>query len=350
MKKLLGLILGLLLIASFSHAGGFFGGGGGGTPGGSDTQVQFNNAGAFGGDADMTFTGGNKLNVDAIALPSTTSGTTEGYIDLGGAYFRSWVASSVYWGGGGGSTTSGAIQNSCLGQNSCPSMSTGDNNTSIGYGSCELVTTGAGNICIGNASGAGAGNISNKLYLDNTNDSTPTLYGELDNDRLCINCAAPTAALHLPAGIATAGYAPFKFTSGTNLTTPEAGAVEYNGSELFFSPSTVRHTLIRSAATSTTPTVTGFGTSPSVTASNGTHAFRVNVGTGGTASTGTITLPTAANGWNCFVNDVTNNASFVTSQDGGTTTTATVTNYSRTTGLAIAWTASDILAVNCVAY
>jgi hypothetical protein len=31
------------------------GGGGGGTPGGSDTQVQFNDAGAFGGDADLTW-------------------------------------------------------------------------------------------------------------------------------------------------------------------------------------------------------------------------------------------------------------------------------------------------------
>src|SRR5437762_557051 len=30
-------------------------GGGGGTPGGSDTQVQFNDAGAFGGDAGLTY-------------------------------------------------------------------------------------------------------------------------------------------------------------------------------------------------------------------------------------------------------------------------------------------------------
>ncbi len=29
--------------------------GGGGTPGGSDTQVQFNDGGAFGGDAGMTY-------------------------------------------------------------------------------------------------------------------------------------------------------------------------------------------------------------------------------------------------------------------------------------------------------
>lgn len=38
---------------------------------------------------------------------------------------------------------------------------------------------------------------------------------------------SPTAMLHLPAGTATASTAPLKFTSGTLLTTPEAGAVEY---------------------------------------------------------------------------------------------------------------------------
>jgi hypothetical protein len=40
---------------------------------------------------------------------------------------------------------------------------------------------------------------------------------------------SPSSYLHLPAGIATAGFAPLKFTSGTNLTVAEAGALEYNG-------------------------------------------------------------------------------------------------------------------------
>ena len=44
------------------------GGGGGGTPGGANTQVQFNNAGAFGGDADLTFTNGNRLNVNKLGI------------------------------------------------------------------------------------------------------------------------------------------------------------------------------------------------------------------------------------------------------------------------------------------
>ena len=53
----------------------------------------------------------------------------------------------------------------------------------------------------------------------------------------------PTARLHIAAGTATASTAPLKFESGTNLTTAEAGAMEFNGTNLFFSPSTTRHTV-----------------------------------------------------------------------------------------------------------
>lgn len=46
--------------------------------------------------------------------------------------------------------------------------------------------------------------------------------------------STPTALLHLAAGTATASTSPLKFTSGTNLTTAEAGGMEYNGTNLFF--------------------------------------------------------------------------------------------------------------------
>ena len=52
-----------------------------------------------------------------------------------------------------------------------------------------------------------------------------------------------TARLHLAAGTATVSTAPLKFTSGVNLTTAEAGSMEFNGTNLFFSPSTTRHTV-----------------------------------------------------------------------------------------------------------
>jgi len=58
-----------------------------------------------------------------------------------------------------------------------------------------------------------------------------------------IGQSTPTAVLHLKAGTATASTAPLKFTSGTNLTTAEAGAMEFNGTNLFFSPSTTSHTV-----------------------------------------------------------------------------------------------------------
>lgn len=47
---------------------------------------------------------------------------------------------------------------------------------------------------------------------------------------------APTARLHIAAGTTAASTAPIKLTSGTNLTTAETGAMEYNGTDLLFTP------------------------------------------------------------------------------------------------------------------
>ena len=49
----------------------------------------------------------------------------------------------------------------------------------------------------------------------------------LQNGNVGIGTVAPTALLHFKAGTATASTAPLKFTSGTLLTAPEAGAVEF---------------------------------------------------------------------------------------------------------------------------
>lgn len=51
-----------------------------------------------------------------------------------------------------------------------------------------------------------------------------------------IGLFAPTASLHLPAGTAAASTAPLKFTSGTVLTTPEAGTIEYDGTDFYLTP------------------------------------------------------------------------------------------------------------------
>lgn len=58
-----------------------------------------------------------------------------------------------------------------------------------------------------------------------------------------VNEGTPTAQMHIAAGSATASTAPLKLTSGTNLTTPENGAFEYDGTNLYFTTGGVRKTV-----------------------------------------------------------------------------------------------------------
>ena len=103
-------------------------------------------------------------------------------------------------------------------------------------------------------------------------------------------------------------------------------------------------------ATSTAlPTIgSGFGTNPTISASN-TMAFKIVVGTGGAAS-GSITLPTATNGWMGFAADVTNGSTLFLQLTASSATSVTFTSYSVTTGAAANMSAGDIVLVNCFAY
>lgn len=80
---------------------------------------------------------------------------------------------------------------------------------------------------------AGSGNI--RFYTTNTNNSAPgekmTLLG---SGNFGIGQTSPTALLHIAAGGSGASAAPLKLTSGTNLATPEAGAMEYDGTQLYY--------------------------------------------------------------------------------------------------------------------
>jgi len=59
-------------------------GGGGGTPGGSDTQLQYNNAGSFGGIANVTFASGN-LSLGDVANVKVAGGIGNTFISTDGA-------------------------------------------------------------------------------------------------------------------------------------------------------------------------------------------------------------------------------------------------------------------------
>ena len=85
-----------------------------------------------------------------------------------------------------------------------------------------------------------------------TSDNNPLSFYTSGSSRLFIGSSgnigvgisSPTARLMLPAGSAIAGSSPLKMTAGTVLTAPEAGAVEFDGANLYFTDnSNIRRTL-----------------------------------------------------------------------------------------------------------
>lgn len=95
----------------------------------------------------------------------------------------------------------------------------------------------------------------------------------------------------------------------------------------------------------------GFGASPSVPSGSSSFAFTVNVGTGGTASSGVLAMNmTAPTGWTGYAVNTTNTATLTVECTPTSTTTMTLTSYSRTTGLLTAFGVSDVIAVQAWAY
>jgi hypothetical protein len=64
------------------------GGGGGGSPGGANTQVQFNDNGSFGGSADLTFDGTRLITTQMTASTSIKAAALQVSSSVEGALFR----------------------------------------------------------------------------------------------------------------------------------------------------------------------------------------------------------------------------------------------------------------------
>lgn len=104
---------------------------------------------------------------------------------------------------------------------------------SIARGGTGKASFTAGSILFVGGGGTPLTENNSKLFWDSTNVS------------LGIGTNSPTARLTLPAGTATANTAPLKFTSGTLLSVSEDGAMEYNGTDLYFTNSANRRTILQ---------------------------------------------------------------------------------------------------------
>ncbi len=145
--------------------------------------------------------------------------------------------------------------NTALGNASLQKITTGNFNTAVGSGTLVDLVSGEYNTAIGQFAGhenLGDSNVfigfsagynyagDNALFIDNSDTATPLIYGDFSTNTLSfygivgIGVAAPTAYLHLKAGTAAANTAPLKFTDGTLLAAPEAGALEYDGEGFYY--------------------------------------------------------------------------------------------------------------------
>lgn len=215
--------------------------------------------------------------------------------------------------------------------------------------------------------GAGLSDISGNISLLSASN-TLTLGSALTLNSGNFIAPALIQGRTLQSTVAT-GTAPLIVASTTNV--PNLNASSLNGATFAATgaigsttPSTGVFTTVRattginmgaSGATicsATAPTISsGFGTGPSIVNQNGTCAFTVNVGTGGTASAGVIGLPAATTGWVCHVDpNGAPQAGAVTYPSPTSASSTTLTNYTAATGVALAWTASTVLQVSCFGY
>lgn len=230
-------------------------------------------------------TGHQNMSIGFQSLYTNTTGNDN--IGIGNLSLRTNTTGSFNFGLGTGALQSNTTGFYNIAFSSLVNSTTGSYNLGIGVGSLLSNTTGSNNIALGayinnvSATLNGQLNIGNVLYGTNlyqgtSNSSTPTTTGSIG-----IGVTTLTARLHLPAGTATANTAPLKINSGTNLTTPEDGAVEYNGTHFYATIGSTRYQLDQQSGGGSSGTVTNVATGYGISG-------------GPITTTGTLTADTAS--------------------------------------------------------
>lgn len=155
--------------------------------------------------------------------------TAQNIIDNGGNYQQfSW---------------DGAISSACFGFMSNPTSNI--NGSVLLYQQFTGVNSASGQTTITSKianlkSGTGSTNIALDVAAQNGINNY-AIRVQPGNGYSGFNITSPTAWLHIGAGTTTG--APLKLTSGTALTTPQDGAIEYHGSHLYFTIGSTRYQL-----------------------------------------------------------------------------------------------------------
>jgi hypothetical protein len=228
----------------------------------------------------------------------------------------------------------------------------------IGTGA-SLTTSGTGTIATttqftnsaAGAASASAETLTGTLFTGGTGTTTfPHFYINQGAGPTTFSTNGTTFGINAPSGF-TGNFLDFRLNGGASAFLVNSGGT--------LIPSSIRTNTYMMTSTAqlwesgTAPTIAGAGcggSAASITANNGTAAFKINVGTA-PGSACTVTLPSAATGWNCSASDITTQTTNVSMQrqtGAESTTSVTITNFSDLT-VATAFVANDVLKVTCAA-
>jgi len=192
--------------------------------------------------------GANNVAVGINSLVANTSGS--GNIAIGyNAAAANLTGSSIVVIGNQAVPLGTGSYTTAVGASTLQNLTTGVANSCFGAYTGWGITTGSYNVIIGGQASALPGSRSNYVIINDGQGNAALTRDSLYRTGLG-TITTPTALLHIAAGTTT--IAPIKLTSGTNLTTPEAGTIEYNGTNLFFTPaSAARNSVLITASVNT---------------------------------------------------------------------------------------------------
>lgn len=206
----------------------------------SDTKVASQKAVKTYADGKVTknstITGATKTKITYDAKGLVTAGadaTTSDIAEGSNLYYTDARARAAFSASGTGLTYSTGVFT--LTASAIDINTFGGSPLGVSKGGTGLTSTTAGQVFFG------AFAQDSNFYWDNTNKRLSLGFG-----------TSPTATLHLKAGSTSAGSAPLKIANGTVMTSPEANAIENDGTNLFFTDSTpTRQTIATTSSTQT---------------------------------------------------------------------------------------------------
>jgi len=212
------------------------------SPGGSNTEIQFNDGGSFGGDSAFTWDKtNNHLTIDGIIIdtPNSTS------LAITDSELSTTAANSIWIGYGAGNSSNFPIQNVALGNDAFSNITVGSSSVAVGYQAGNAVTTAGAGVFIGAFADTTAPTASDQIVIGmnatadagnqaviGANDSD----GEINDIKLGVNTTQTNGMI--------------RYQQSTGMTLDEYGSGTITGTATFALAVTSAGIIIEEALTS----------------------------------------------------------------------------------------------------